>query len=60
MAPLQVGVILLYFVRECLLLVCAVGGSPPPVGTFDAYIFFTNLADSVWFAILLCVAAGYW
>jgi hypothetical protein len=59
-AGMQVAVIFLYFVRECVLLACAVEGAPPQTGTFDAYIALSNLADSVWFAILLSVAAGFW
>ena len=28
--------------------------------TFDAYIFFSDVADSWWLYILLAIAAGYW
>lgn len=60
----QVGVVGLYVVRECVLLACALeaggGSGVPNTGTFDAYIATSNLADSVWFAILLSIAAGFW
>ena len=62
---MQVGVVGLYVVRECFLLACAVEASgsataAPNRGTFDAYIATSNLADSVWFGVLLSIGAGYW
>ena len=60
-----VGVIGLYVIRECVLLAYSyeTDGGEDTSGEsaiFDIYIFFSNLADSVWFAILLSVAAGFW
>lgn len=59
----QVGVVFLFVLRDSVLVASSIqshqGGSPNE-GTFDVYIFFTALADSVWFAILLSVAAGFW
>lgn len=55
--------IFLYAVRESVLVAFSVEYNEGTVGqtaTFDVYIFFSNLADSVWFAILLAIAAGFW
>lgn len=60
---LQVTVVGLYCIREAILLAYAVttdGQGGDSSGLFDAYIAFSNLADSVWFAILLSIAAGFW
>jgi hypothetical protein len=54
---LLVFVTWLFVLRETVLLAFAIELSTP---TFGAYIFFSDLADSVWFFVLLSIAAGFW
>jgi hypothetical protein len=59
-----VVVAFLFTFRDCFVLAYAVQSNDTEnylnEGIFDAYIFFSNLADSAWIFVLLIISAGFW
>ena len=51
------GVVGLCALRETVLLAYAFTASP---AVFDVWIFFSDLADASFIAVMLLIAAGFW